>query len=171
MAFLGHSLGAMVAFEVTRELQRRGSDGPIRLLVCACRAPHRAPRRSPISGLPDAGLLQELGSLGGTPQEILGQDDLMALLLPGLRADFHLAESYLAPTTERVECPISAFGGSGDPESTEEDLAGWALHTTAGFQLRLFPGNHFFIFEEPPGFVDALAVDLLGGQAPSSTFG
>jgi surfactin synthase thioesterase subunit len=161
MAFFGHSLGAIVAFEVVRELQRRGSDGPIRLFVCACRAPHQAPRSSPINGLPDANFLAELGRLGGTPHEILGQDELMGLLLPGLRADFRLAESYLTSTTARVECPISAFGGREDPEVTAENLAGWALHTTAGFQLRLFPGAHFFIFDGPVGVVDALAIDLL----------
>ena len=164
MAFFGHSLGAIVAFEVTRELQRRRSDGPTRLFVCACRAPHRAPRSSPISGLPDAEFLEKLGRLGGTPHEILGQDELMALLLPGLRADCRLAESYLTSTAARVACPISAFGGREDPEATAEDMAGWALHTTAGFRFRLFPGDHFFIFDEPAGVVDALAIDLLSSQ-------
>ncbi len=164
MAFFGHSLGAIVAFEVTRELQRRGSDGPIRLFVCACRAPHRAPRSPPISGLPDAEFLEKLGRLGGTPHEILGQDELMALLLPGLRADFRLAETYLTSTTASVACPISAFGGRADPEATAEDLAGWALHTTGGFQFRLFPGAHFFIFDEPAGMVEALAIDLVGSR-------
>ena len=161
MAFFGHSLGAMVAFEVTRELQRRGGNGPIRLFVSGCRAPHRAPRSSPIHGLPDADFLQELGRLGGTPHEILGQDELMGLLLPGIRADFRLAASYLTSTTARVGCPISAFGGREDPEATAEDMAGWALHTTAGFRFRLFPGAHFFIFDEPVGVVEALAIDLL----------
>ena len=160
MAFFGHSLGAMVAFEVTRELQRRGRNGPIRLFVCGCRAPHRAPRSSPIHGLPDADFLEELGRLGGTPHEILGQDELMALLLPGLRADFRLAESYLTSTTARVACPISALGGREDPEATAEDMAGWAAHTAAGFRFRLFPGDHFFIFDKPAGVADALAIDL-----------
>jgi medium-chain acyl-[acyl-carrier-protein] hydrolase len=164
MAFFGHSLGALVAFEVTRELQRRGSNGPVRLLVSASRAPHQALRRSPISGLPDADFLHELGRMGGTPHELLGEDELMALLLPALRADFRLSESYRTSTTARVACPISAFGGSEDSQATAEELAGWALHTTAGFQLRLYPGNHFFIFDGPPGFMDALAIDL-GSQA------
>lgn len=162
MAFFGHSLGAIVAFEVTRELQRRGGNGPIRLFVCGCRAPHRALRSSPIHGLPDADFLEELGRLGGTPHEILGQDELMGLLLPGLRADFRLAESYLTSTTARVACPISAFGGREDAEATPEDMAGWGLHTIAGFQFRLFPGAHFFILDEPRGVVEAIAIDLLG---------
>lgn len=161
IAFFGLSLGAIVAFEVARELQRRGSDGPIRLFVCACRAPHRVPRSSPIHGLPDANFLEELGRLGGTPHEILGEDELMGLLLPGLRADFRLAETYLTSTTARVECPISAFGGREDPEVTPEDMAGWALHTAGGFQFRLFPGAHFFMFDEAVGVEDALAIDLL----------
>jgi len=149
---------------VTRELQRLGSDGPIRLFVSGCRAPHRAPRSSPISGLPDAEFLEKLGRLGGTPHEILGQDELMALLLPGLRADFRLAETYLTSTTASVACPISAFGGKEDPEATPADMAGWGLHTTGSFQFRLFPGAHFFIFDEPAGMVEALAIDLVGSR-------
>jgi len=163
MAFFGHSLGAIVAFEVTRELQRRRRNGPIRLFVSGCRAPHRPPRSSPLHRLPDAEFLLELGRMGGTPHEILGEDELMALLLPVLRADFRLSESYLTSTTARVACPISAFGGRDDPEATAEDMAGWALHTTAGFRFRLFPGDHFFIFDGAVGVVDALASDLQPG--------
>ena len=99
----------------------------------------------------------------GTPDEVLKNDELMALLLPVLRADFRLSESYLTSTTARVACPISAFGGRDDPEATAEDMAGWALHTTAGFRFRLFPGDHFFIFDGAVGVVDALASELPPG--------
>ncbi len=144
-AFFGHSLGALVAFETARGLARVGGPAPRHLFVSGCQAPRL---RDPPKGhhlLDDAGLLEVLADYNGTPPEILADQDLMAMLLPIVRADFTLAETYRYVPGAPLSMPISAFAGEDEERSGLEQVTGWSQETSAGFDHCLFEGGHFFI--------------------------
>jgi len=144
-AFFAHSLGALVSFELARRVRRQYGVHPLRLFVSAGRAPqipHRGPR---IHTLPDKEFLMELRRLNGTPSELLGHEELMEIMLPVLRADFALYETYLYSTEPPLNCPITAFGGLQDHRVSDSDLEAWSAQTSVSFSKRMFPGDHFFL--------------------------
>ena len=147
VVLFGHSLGALVAFEVACELERNGVRGE-RLIVAGCPAPHVPRKKDPIHELPDRAFRQELLRMGGTPREVLDDDEMMELLMPGLRADFRAAETYQLLPGRRLSCPIHALGGRED-EVSIVDLAAWADRTKAETQTTLLPGGHFFVHTHP----------------------
>ena len=145
-AFFGHSMGALLAFEVTRELRRRALPRPERLFVSAAYAPqHPDHPDPPRHTLPEAELIEELRRLGGTPDEVLQHEELLQLLLPTVRADFSLVDTYRYREEDPLDTPITAFGGRQDPSVTEEHLRAWQPQTRADFTLRIFPGDHFYL--------------------------
>jgi medium-chain acyl-[acyl-carrier-protein] hydrolase len=144
-AFFGHSLGALISFELARQFRRQYGVHPVRLFVSAGRAPHIPHRGPPIHTLAEKEFLAELRRLNGTPSEILDHEELMEIMLPLLRADFALYENYVYSTEPPLNCPISAFGGIQDHRVNESDLEAWRAQTTASFSLRMFPGDHFFL--------------------------
>jgi len=144
-AFFGHSMGALIAFELTRELQRRGSKLPFCLFVSGSSAPH-VPRTSPPRHLlPDAELVAELRDLGGTPEEVLQDSGMMELFLPTIRADFAVVETYQYAPSNVLDCPIIALHGDQDRETTRNDALAWRLHASSAFRLHRFQGDHFFL--------------------------
>jgi medium-chain acyl-[acyl-carrier-protein] hydrolase len=144
-AFFGHSMGAMVAFELTRQLRRENKTLPVQLLVSASRAP-QLPDRTPVAyDLPEPEFIQELRRLNGTPTEVLDHPELMKLMLPLLRADFAVAQTYTYIPEPPLLCPIRVYGGLEDQSVLPESLEGWREQTTGPFSLRLFPGDHFFL--------------------------
>ncbi len=160
-AFFGYSLGALVAYELARDLRRRGLPQPKILFVSACGAPYLRDPHPPIHALPDAELLEALEELNGVPSEFLHLPDVMELLLPVLRADFEAIESYLyRPDELRLNCPIIAFGGLGDPRVSQECLEGWALHTDSSFKSQYFPGDHFFINTARESIMASIAAEI-----------
>ncbi len=146
-AFFGHSLGALIAFELARQIRRQHGVHPVHLFVSAGRAPQIPHRAPPIHTLPDKEFLAELRRLNGTPRELLDHEELMEVMLPILRADFALYETYLYSTEPPLSCPISAFGGLQDRRVSASDLEAWRSQTSASFSLRMFPGDHFFLKE------------------------
>ncbi|MEL6166715.1 MAG: thioesterase domain-containing protein, partial [Cyanobacteria bacterium J06628_3] len=144
-AFFGYSMGSLIAFELTRSLRRDYQLYPQHLFVCAYRSPQLPKTKPPIHDLPDAEFIEELRSLNGTPAEILANDELMALLIPTLRADFAVIETYNYYDETPLDCPITALGGLEDTEATREELAAWSSQTNHNFTLHMLPGNHFFI--------------------------
>jgi medium-chain acyl-[acyl-carrier-protein] hydrolase len=161
-AFFGHSLGAIVAFELARELRRRCGRLPDRLLVSGARPPHLPDPDPPAHLLPDLELLQVLGHLKGTPPEILGNSELMQLLLPTLRADFALYETYAWVSDDPLPCPIAVYGGRDDRKARPELLEGWREHARGPCTVRVFSGGHFFIHESQCDVLAALSEDLTG---------
>ena len=131
---------------------------PVRLFVSAGRAPQIPHRAPPIHTLPDEEFLAELRRLNGTPRELLDHEELMEVMLPILRADFALYETYLYSTEPPLNCPISAFGGLQDGRVSASDLEAWRSQTSASFSLRMFPGDHFFLKE--PLLLQALSQEL-----------
>ncbi|GLW14747.1 hypothetical protein Stsp01_14900 [Streptomyces sp. NBRC 13847] len=141
----GHSLGATVAYELCREIRRRGLPMPQGLVVSARQAPGLPWRFRHVSGLPDDEFTEALRELGGTPEAVLAQPDLMSLLLPALRADFAIVESYRHRDEPPLDVPILALAGTEDDRATAEQMAGWAGRTTASFALHEVQGGHFFV--------------------------
>jgi medium-chain acyl-[acyl-carrier-protein] hydrolase len=157
-AFFGHSLGALIGFELARQIRRQYGVHPVRLFASAGRAPQIPHRAPPIHTLPDNQFLAELRRLNGTPRELLDHEELMEVMLPILRADFALYETYLYSTEPPLNCPISAFGGLQDRRVSASDLDAWRSQTSASFSLRMVPGDHFFLKE--PLLLQALSQEL-----------
>jgi medium-chain acyl-[acyl-carrier-protein] hydrolase len=160
-AFFGHSLGALVAFELSRRLQRDHGPRPVRLFVSGCGAPQtRVPGRA-IHALPPAEFREELRRLNGTPADLLDNDELMDLMLPTLRADFGLCETYAYVAGPPLACPVTALGGLGDDAVSRQELDAWREQTTGPFRVRMLPGDHFFLHSARPLLTQALAQELL----------
>lgn len=159
-AFFGHSLGALVAFVLTRELRRKHNILPKHLFVSARSAPQSSRRESPFYALPDAAFLEKVRQLGGMDASILENAELMELITPILRADFQMNETYTYVTEHPLACPISAFRGAKDDLMTYDEVAAWSEQTTGKFRLRTLPGGHFFINGEQNAFWQVLAYDL-----------
>lgn len=161
-AFFGHSMGAAVAFELTRFLRRNRQPQPVALFVSAARAPQFRRDWKPGPEPDDEQLWEELRRLEGVPREVLENKELMRLVLPALRADSALYRNYVYTEEPPLACPIWAYGGLNDPNVTREHLAAWAEQTTESFALRQFPGGHFFLQSSEELFLRALAEDLAG---------
>jgi len=143
-AFFGHSLGALVSFELTRELRRQGLR-PAHLFVSASSAPHLTRQGSTIYDLSEEKFLEQLRRLNGTPEEVLEHFELRQIILPLLRADFSVYETYAYSKEPPLDCPISTFGGSQDHKVNQGELEAWRQQTSDSFSLQMFPGDHFFV--------------------------
>lgn len=149
-AILGHSMGACIGHALIHRLQVRGLRLPALFIAAGHDAPTHARLRPVLHALPDAEFLEALRGLGGTPPEVLANQELLDLLLPMLRADFAVIASY-RPAPARFPCPILALAGSEDTETTPEGLTAWRACTSAGAELATVPGGHFFIEEQRAG--------------------
>ncbi|WP_194912061.1 thioesterase II family protein [Catenulispora rubra] len=159
-AVFGHSLGALLAFEACRELARLDLRQPVRLLVSGRTAPQLPSRVPPIHAAPDEALYQRLRDMGGTPPELLADPEVMAGLLPTLRADMEAAETYEYRPGPALNVPLSVFGGAQDRFADRRDIEPWGEHTRAGCRVRVYPGRHFFLHEDPEPVLRDLVSDL-----------
>ena len=169
LALLGHSLGALVAFEVARELRRRRGIEPVALFVAAAPAPGALGRADPIGHLPDGALWTAVKArYGGTADAVDDDPQLRGLLLPALRADMMALESHRCVPQPPLKCGILALAGDADAEASVAALAAWGAYTTGPFGLRLFPGGHFFLHERTPAVLRAVVRWLAekGGSQP-----
>lgn len=141
----GHSMGGLLAFEIARELRRRGAPLPLHLFISAHTSPERSRRISLAHKFPDAEFIDYLRKLGGTPPEVLANPDIMQILLPMLRADWSVLETYEHVVEPPLDVPITVLGGLGDPLTSQQDLAAWSNQTRSSFALRMLPGSHFFL--------------------------
>jgi medium-chain acyl-[acyl-carrier-protein] hydrolase len=149
LALFGHSLGALIAFELARALRRRGAREPSLLVASGRRAPHIPKRRAPTHALPDDELVAYLKELNGTPAAVLADPELLALMLPAVRADLAADETYRCAPEPGLDVHVHAFGGETDPTFPLQDLEAWATHTQRGFDFTVFPGDHFFVLQDP----------------------
>jgi medium-chain acyl-[acyl-carrier-protein] hydrolase len=159
-AFFGHSMGAAIAFELARHLRQRYLCEPVHLFVSGRSAP-QFPRTEPFTyDLPDQQFIDEVRRLNGTPKEVLEHPELMEFMLPLLRADFSVIQTYAYVAGEPLNCSVTAFGGLLDGEVTREGLDGWSSHTTGRFSLRMLPGDHFFLQTSQDLLLKAVTYDL-----------
>ncbi len=163
-AFFGHSLGALVSFELARQIRRQSGILPVCLLVSAGRAPQVPPRHRSIHALPEGEFLEEMRRLNGTPVEVLQNIEIMRILLPVLRADFAIGETYAYSPEPPLACRIISIGGEQDHRVSRDDLDGWREQTNAGFSLRMFPGDHFFLNTDRELLLRFVSEELHGGR-------
>jgi medium-chain acyl-[acyl-carrier-protein] hydrolase len=160
LALWGHSLGALLAFEVARSWQAHGGPAPRHVFVSGCRAPHVPASEPPLHALPEDAFVAGIQAMGGTPPAVWQHADLRQLVLPALRADFTLAETYRYAPGPPLDCSLSAFGGDADPRAAPHDLQAWSQHTRRDFEWRLFRGGHFFLQSCPDLVLGAVAARL-----------
>lgn len=145
-AIFGHSMGALIAFELARALQRDRGVSPVCLIVSGSRPPHASFADADVHGLPDEEFLECLHSRYHAIPDIVRQNrELAEIVMPALRADFELLETYRLKAADRVACPIVALGGTADQTVRPDELQAWSRHTEGEFRCRLFDGDHFFI--------------------------
>jgi medium-chain acyl-[acyl-carrier-protein] hydrolase len=160
-AFLGHSMGGLVAFELTRALRARGHVLPFRLCVSARRAPQLPDRMPPLRHLADGSFVEQIRlRYAGIPHQVLESSELRALLLPMLRADMELLETYEYHAQPPLACAISVFHGRDDQTVLREEVEQWRHQTVAAFSVREMPGDHFFLKSAKAPFMKAVAEDL-----------
>ncbi|WNG18181.1 thioesterase II family protein [Cystobacter fuscus] len=156
----GHSLGALVAFEVARELAVQDRPLPERLIVSAYAAPHLPRTASNLHALPDASLARAIGErYGAIPPHVMADPELLALLLPAFRADFTILETYRYKPGTPLTVPLEVFGAEQDAVSLEQ-LELWRDHTTSDFRLHRFAGGHFYFRENPRALIEVLGAVL-----------
>lgn len=143
-ALFGHSMGALISFELSRTLRASGRKAPLHLFASGMRAPHLWTGYQ-IHTLPDRQFVEALRKLNGTPAEILDDSSLLEMFIPILRADLRLSETYRYTLAPRLQHPITVFSGLNDITSPPEQLQEWQRHTRGGCALRLLEGDHFFI--------------------------
>ncbi len=158
-ALFGHSMGAAIAFETTLQLARDHGRDAVELFVSGRKGPalHRLGRRHLAS---DDALVGYLRVLGGTSAALFQQPELWPLVLPLLRSDFKLSETWEPDTTARVRCPLTALTGDGDPEVSVDAAARWADAAGAGFELRVYAGHHFFVVDHEQAILEEIARSL-----------
>lgn len=143
--FYGHSVGALVCFEVARQLSRHHGSEPDAIFAAAFRAPHTPSVRAPVHVMGDQDLLAHVVRLGGVPARVLSEPELLKLALPTLRADLRLSEAYELGDAHCLSCPIYVYGGEGDPIVASHEFARWRELTSGECEVRMFKGGHFFL--------------------------
>lgn len=143
-AFFGHSMGALLSFETARELRRSMRIEPVHLFVSGRRAPQISEDTPPVHALPEPEFIEELRRLNGTPKEVLENPELMELMIPILRSDFSVCETYTYTKEQPLSCAITAYGGLQDLQIRPSELRAWQEQTDSSFKLRMLAGDHFF---------------------------
>jgi surfactin synthase thioesterase subunit len=162
-SFFGHSMGAIVAFELARRLEADGR-GPAHLFASGRRAPSSW-RDEQVHLLDDAGILAEVRKLDGTASSLLGDDELMRAALPALRADYRAIETYRCAPDVTVQCPVTVLTGDSDPKTTLEEARAWEQHTSGPFDLQVFAGGHFFLTEHTDEIIKILDQHFQAGRS------
>ncbi|WP_159718318.1 thioesterase II family protein [Geminicoccus flavidas] len=160
-SLFGHSMGALVAFELARELRRRGLALPDALIASGRRAPDLVLDEPPLHLLPDQAFVAEIQArYGGIPQVILEEPELMELFLPTLKADFAMFETYRFVPEPPLPCRLAFYGGDQDPQSAPPMSDGWSRLVSGPTRRRIFSGGHFYLAEQRDAVADALGADL-----------
>jgi len=155
-ALFGHSTGAVVAYEVARVLEREDGVVPVGLVASGRRGPSTH-RDEHVHRGGDRSLLREVARLGGTPPELLADEEVQQMMLPALRGDYKAIETYEWRPGPPLACPIWAVVGEDDPLATEAEAAAWRAQSGPGFELHVLPGGHFYLVDQQPAVVDLIA--------------
>jgi medium-chain acyl-[acyl-carrier-protein] hydrolase len=168
-AFFGHSMGGLLAFELARRLAQSGTGAVASLFVSARRAPRLPMSEAPLHALDDDAFVAEIQRrYGGIPDGIAQHRDLLALLLPALRADILALETYRYEVGPLLRCPIIGFGGTADVRVRETEMAGWAHETRGPFTRHLIRGGHFFLQSQRSQVLGIVAGALLSDATPEN---
>jgi medium-chain acyl-[acyl-carrier-protein] hydrolase len=165
VAFFGHSMGAVVSFELARWLRRHHGLQPVHLFVSGRRAPQLPQTNAPTYLTRDDQFLATLGELNGTPQDFFREQALLELILPTLRADFEAVETYRYLDEPPLDCPIMVFGGRDDEESIDGRLDAWQSQTNRSCSKYMMDGGHFFIHSNEQRMLSLIRTGLLRNLA------
>ncbi|MFE3105610.1 thioesterase II family protein [Nocardia tengchongensis] len=160
-AFFGHSMGALLAYRLACRRHARGATLPVALIVSGCTAPHLPPPLPSVDTLDDSALIRLLTGLGGLPAPILEFPALVSGMLPVIRDDLRVFADDREDAQPPLPCPIHIFGGDADALVDELDLTAWQECTTSGSEVRILPGDHFFL-DRPDELFDHLRPLLRG---------
>lgn len=156
----GHSMGAGLAFEVAIRAERAGVRSPLCVVASAFHSP-TLPNRNPVlSTLPDDQLVANLIGYGGLPADLATNQEYLRFLLPTLRCDFAVVESFGLAAPRSLSCPVSVFGGADDEYVTREEILAWQDVTASRCTVRFLPGGHFFLRDASAAVLAAVAEDL-----------
>lgn len=158
-AFFGHSMGALVSFELARQLRRMQKRQPVSLFLAAYRAPQLPNPNIKIYHLPEE-VFKVVLRAEGIPEMVLHNEELMQAMLPTLRADFELCDTYEYREEAPLWCPISIFGGLEDVRISASDLEAWSIHSDVAWRLTMLPGSHFFLHSAQALLLAAISRDL-----------
>ncbi|MGW7256828.1 thioesterase II family protein [Streptomyces sp. NPDC054834] len=158
VTFFGHSMGASLAYEVARRFEERGTvlHG---LFASGRRAPSTV-REERVHLLDDDGLIEDITRLSGTDTQVLGDPEILRMILPSIRADYRAAETYRYTPGPRLTCPLTALTGDDDPQVTMDEAGAWAEHTSGPFDLKVYPGGHFYLNSQAPAVLSTLKSHL-----------
>ncbi|MEU5367125.1 alpha/beta fold hydrolase [Streptomyces sp. NPDC005925] len=170
LALFGHSMGAVLAYEVAQRLRDRTGQEPCRLFVSGRRAPSRF-RRGTVHLLSDAELADELRRAGGTDPVFLDDEELRAEILPVVRNDYRAVELYRWTPSPPLTCPITALVGDRDPQAAPDDVEAWREHTEGPFDHKVFSGGHFYLNTHQRGVTDVISKALLDHARDATTRG
>lgn len=162
IAFYGHCAGALLAFELAQELEQSFAAAPDHLFLSAQAPPHIVRAEAPIHALSDHDFRAELRRREAADPVVLDDDELMTFLLPRLRADFELWENYRSSSGKRVSSAISVFGGRDDRSVSLDELLEWERYTTAGFEMQVLDGGHFFMNRAPDQILEVVCARMAG---------
>ncbi len=168
LALFGHSMGASLAFEVARLLEHEDGVAPLWLFASGRRAPSQV-RDERTHQLDDRGLIADVRRLSGTEGGLLGDDEVLRMILPAIRADYTAAETYRYQPGPPLSTPITAFTGDSDRKATVEEVRAWEEHTTGGFDLHTYAGGHFFLNRHQAAVLDVIRSRLATVRAGSRT--
>lgn len=154
LTLFGHSMGALVAFEVARRIERAG--GRVDHLFVSGRQGPAVDRPEPSHPLDDEGIVAEVRAMSGTDARLLEDEELLRMVLPALRADYRALRAYRADHGAAVACPITALVGDRDPWTPLPEAGAWRDRTTAAFDLKVFPGGHFYLSDRPDDVIGML---------------
>jgi pyochelin biosynthesis protein PchC len=162
-ALFGHSMGAVVAFEVARRMERDARLRPAILIVSGRRAPS-CTRTENVHRRDDEGVIAEIRRLNGTDTSLLDDDDVVRMILPALRGDYRAVETYAYQPGPKLICPVTVFVSDGDPQVTMDEARAWQEHTTGEFSLQSFHGGHFYLTAQPAAVAARIAEALESRQ-------
>lgn len=170
-AVFGHSMGGLVAFELARTVRRRGLPGPVLVVASGVEAPDWPPSEPPLHLLDDAAFTERIREMGGTPQEVLDNPELMRVVLPILRADCEVCETYAPAAEPPLDCPILAFDGDRDDLTDTDGVEHWRHHTSGRFRRVTYEGEHFFFRDHRDALLAEIAREIsqitsIGGGRP-----
>jgi medium-chain acyl-[acyl-carrier-protein] hydrolase len=154
--FFGHSLGALIAFELARALRKKGMFQPKKLIVSGTKAPQICSNEPFLHKLSDEKFLKELEKYNGIPHSIITDKELISMFLPAIRADFCISETYQYKIEPPLTYPIVALGGLDDNTFNKEWLIEWKEQTNDSFKYYFLPGNHFFIKDSYREIIDLM---------------
>jgi surfactin synthase thioesterase subunit len=163
LALFGHSMGAILGYEVALRMRDAGLPTPTRLFASGRRAPSRY-RDEGVHHLPDDRIVSELRTLSGTDSTMLADPEVLEMILPAIRSDYQAVETYRHDPDRKLDCPVTVLTGDSDPRVSLDEAGAWAEHTTGPTELKVFPGGHFFLVDRSADVLAVLRRELLGSS-------